>query len=99
MEDECQLLDVNVDIGTNTVYKAKIFCTAESSFVDTITEALQEYARATFQSPPTINLDTDDDDADEDDPITCETFSLLGRIVSVKCIGRRDSAELFKFIQ
>ena len=94
MDDGFAAVDVHVDIGNRVVFKSKIFTDSTSLFHDVVTEALEEHARAVVD--PNQSASAFDDD---EDPFKRETLILLGRVVSIKCIGVRQSAELFKHLQ
>jgi hypothetical protein len=99
MDDcECCIIDVHIVEGGRAVHKAKIFAEdiSLSPFESVVTEAIQEYAQFTST---TDSSPTDANDDEEEDPIKLEMQSLMGRIVSVKCVGKSESAELIKFLQ
>jgi hypothetical protein len=55
MDDHCKLIDIHVDIGNHVVYRAKILSDDSASFIDTVTEALEEYATHCSERTPGDN--------------------------------------------
>eukprot|EP00956_Cyclotella_meneghiniana_P041453 scaffold227870_cov37-Cyclotella_meneghiniana.AAC.2 len=100
MDDDCQILDVNIDIGGRVIYTSKLIAEVDppSLFAEIVTEAIEEYAQSALNLSD-IDEDADEEDLNEDDPIKVEAQRLIALIKSIKCTGRDRSAELLKFLQ
>ena len=89
----CLLIDAQVSVGGRTVYATKhLLRNEDDSYADTIEGVLAEYAATNADS---IVLEEGSDG--ELDPVWMETQALLGRVKSVKCVGK--PAELYKFLE
>ena len=97
MYDDCQILDVNIDIGGRVVYTSKLIADVDppSTFANIVEEAIQEYAESALNP----DISEDELNEDDDDPVKREAQHLVSRVKSIKCTGRDRSAELLKFLQ
>ena len=97
MDDDCQILDVNINIGGRDIYTAKLIVEVDppSTFAEIVTEAVEEYALSAL-NPSDVE---EDDPNGEDDPVKLEVQRLISRVKSIKCTGKERSADLIKFLQ
>lgn len=96
MDDDCQILDVNIDIGGCVIYQSKLIAQVDppSLFAEIVLEAIEEYAESA------LNPDIEKDElTEDDDPVKQEAQRIVARVKSIKCTGKNSSAELLKFLQ